>query len=265
VTLYVSPLGLTTGSIPYVDGLFQLDLDFINHKLHVVNSQGYKGELSLYGRPIADFYAELFNLLRNAGIEVSIYDRPNELDKAVPFPEDNEPREYDPAKMNLFWQALSRIEVVFTRFRSGFTGKVSPVHFFWGSFDLAVTRFSGRSAPLHPGGTPNMPDKIMQEAYSHEVSSCGFWPGSDAFPTPVFYSYCYPVPTDFGKHPVKPEEAFFSEEMGEFFLPYQVVQQSENPEEMLLKFLRTTYLAAAVAGKWDPTLECNLTYLEKEK
>jgi hypothetical protein len=153
---------------------------------------------------------------------------------------------------------------VFIKFRASFTGKCSPVHFFWGAFDMAVTRFSGRPAPLHPGGAPNIPKAVMQEAYSHEVSSCGFWPGNEQFPHAVFYSYCYPTPPDFSKQPVKPNEAFFSGEMGEFMLLYEVVQRSDNPEDILMQFLQTTYEAAANTGHWDRhVLECDFTRFEK--
>lgn len=262
VTLYVSPRGLTTGSIPYDGGIFQIDMDFVAHELVIISSDGQKETMKLYPRSVADFYKELFIKLGQMNIEATIYASPNEVDPAIPFASDEEHKSYDPVQMNLLWQALVRIEVVFTRFRSGFIGKTSPVHFFWGSFDLAVTRFSGREAPKHPGGAPNMPDDVMQEAYSHEVSSCGFWPGSEQSPSPMFYSYCYPTPADFGEQPVEPSEAFFSQELGEFILPYDAVQQAEDPEEKLLKYLRSTYKAAAVTGKWDSSLECNLTYLE---
>ena len=262
VTLYVSARGLTTGSIPYGNGIFQIDFDFIAHELIITSSEGKKETMNLYARPVADFYTEVFERLQQMNIEVKIYAKPNEVDPAIPFIKDTQQRIYDAEQMNILWQALVSIELVFTRFRSGFTGKCSPVHFFWGSFDLAVTRFSGREAPKHPGGAPNMPDIVMQEAYSHEVSSVGFWPGSEASPIPIFYAYCYPTPASFGEQPVEPAEAFFSQELGEFILPYAVVQQSENPEATLMNYLKSTYKAAAVTGNWDNSLECNLTYLE---
>jgi len=165
--------------------------------------------------------------------------------------------------MKSLWHAIVQIEKVFTRFRSRFIGKSSPVHFFWGAFDLAVTRFSGREAPKHPGGAPNMPDVIMQEAYSHEVSSCGFWPGNGQSPVPVFYSYCYPTPDEFSKQPVEPAEAFYSKELDEFILHYDAVQQADDPEAALIQFMTSTYNAAAKTGNWDKSLECDLTYLEK--
>ncbi len=262
VTLYVSPRGLTTGSIPYDRGIFQLDMDFIGHKLIIMASDGQKEMMELYPRTVAGFYKELFLKLQQMHIDVAIYARPNEVDPAIPFEQDEVHRHYDAVEMFNFWQALVKIEKVFTRFRSGFIGKSSPVHFFWGSFDLAVTRFSGREAPKHGGGAPNMPDRVMQEAYSHEVSSAGFWPGSEQSPAPVFYSYCYPTPADFGEQGVGPAQAFFNKEMGEFFLPYEAVRQADDPEATLLQFLRSTYAAAARTGNWDKTLECNLTYLE---
>lgn len=163
-----------------------------------------------------------------------------------------------------YWKALVHVYNVFIRFRAGFQGKCSPVHLFWGAFDLAVTRFSGRTAPLHPGGVPNMPVKVMQEAYSHEVSSCGFWPGSEAFPHAAFYSYCYPTPTAFSEQQVAPAEAFYSKEMGEFFLLYDVVRTAVNPEEILMEFLTTTYEAAANTGNWNrAALECDLSSFKK--
>ena len=265
VTLYVSARGLTTGSIPYDDGSFQIDMDFISHELKISASNGEIQKIGLYPRTVADFYKELFEKLKLMGIEVKIYAKPNEVDPAIPFAQDDQHKIYDAVQMNLYWRALVKINSVFMRFRAEFTGKCSPVHLFWGAFDLAVTRFSGREAPLHPGGAPNMSDKVMQEAYSHEVSSAGFWGGSPAFPHPAFYSYCYPTPDDFGKQTVEPPEAFYSNEMGEFFLLYENVQRSENPEQMLLQFLRSTYTAAAQTGNWDKKLCCDLTSFESNQ
>lgn len=263
VTLYVSSRGLTTGSIPYADGIFQLDLDFISHELIISSSDGQREVVSLYPRSVSSFYKELISKLDQMDIEVDIYASPNEVDPAIPFIEDEVHKSYDAVQMNLLWLALVKIEKVFTRFRATFTGKVSPVHFFWGAFDLAVTRFSGREAPVHQGGAPNMPDRVMQEAYSHEVSSCGFWPGSEQSSSPAFYSYCYPTPEEFGKQPVKPAEAFYSKEMGEFFLPYEAVQQAGDSEKALMQFLTSTYKAAAGTGNWDESLECNLSHFER--
>lgn len=262
VTLYVYPRGLTTGNIPYERGSFQIDFDFVDHRLIIIASNGSKESFALAGLSVAGFYCELLGKLQLMGIEVEIYAKPNELEIAIPFAEDEQHKTYDAVQMNLYWQALVRINAVFTRFRAEFIGKCSPVHLFWGAFDLAVTRFSGREAPLHPGGAPNMPVKVMQEAYSHEVSSAGFWGGSDAFPHPAFYSYCYPTPSDFGSQQVEPNEAFYSGEMGEYFLLYEVVQRSDNPEDTLLKFLRSTYNAAAKTANWDNKLICDLTGFE---
>lgn len=264
VTLYVTPQGLTTGSIPYSKGLFQLDFDFIHHQLLLSTSTGRLQTIPLYARTVASFYRELMGSLQAAGIDVVIYGRPNEVESAIPFSEDDIHQSYDAGKVYTFWQALVRVHAVFTRFRAGFTGKCSPVHFFWGGFDLAVTRFSGRTAPKHPGGAPNMPVQVMQEAYSHEVSSCGFWPGSEQFPQPVFYAYCYPTPDAFARQPIAPKEAFFSPEMGEFLLAYQVVQQSPSPESTLMQFLQSTYEAAANTGNWDrQALECDFSSYER--
>jgi hypothetical protein len=264
VTLYVSATGLSTGSMPYKDGVFQIDFDFIHHVLHITTSRGSVARVELYPRSVADFYRELFEKLESVEIDASIYASPNEIDPAIPFEKDETHCAYDRERMHDFYLALVKVHNVFTRFRAGFTGKCSPVHFFWGAFDLAVTRFSGRRAPVHPGGAPNIPAVIMQEAYSHEVSSCGFWPGNDQFPHPVFYSYCYPTPAEFASQPVKPAEAFYSAEMGEFLLLYEVVQRSDDPQEVLMQFLKSTYEAAANTGHWDrASLECDLSWLEK--
>ncbi len=266
VTLYVSATGLTTGSIPYNDGSFQIDFDFINHQLIISSSAGKREQFELKNQSVASFYETVFQKLKLMGIDVTIYPKPNELDHDTPFYEDKAHSTYNPQQINLFWQALVKIDNVFTRFRAGFKGKCSPVHFFWGAFDLAVTRFSGRPAPKHPGGAPNMPDDVMQEAYSHEVSSCGFWPGSEAFPNPAFYAYCYPTPDSFGSQLVKPAEAFYSKEMGEFFLLYDDVRKADDPEKYLLEFLQTTYDAAANTGNWDRhALECDFTGYEKRR
>lgn len=263
VSLYISSRGFTTGSIPYKRGIFQLEMDFIAHELIITCSEGNRESVKLYARSVANFYEELFQKLQQMDIEVEIHGKPNELEQAIPFSMDEQHRSYEAAEMNNLWQVLFRVDGVFNRFRAGFVGKNSPVHLFWGAFDLAVTRFSGRQAPKHPGGAPNMPDDIMQEAYSHEVSSCGFWPGSEQSPIPIFYAYCYPTPASFAYQPVEPEAAFYSQEMGEFILPYSAVQQSEDPARTLMEFLNSTYRAAAITGDWDPALECDLTYFEK--
>ncbi|MFY0255960.1 DUF5996 family protein [Chitinophaga sp. 30R24] len=265
VTLYVSPYGLSTGSMPYQHGIFQIDFDFIHHQLIIITSTGSQATLDLRPGTVADFYKELFECLATLEVDVAIYSVPSEMEAAIPFEEDTVHQSYDAQKMERFWQALVKVYNVFTRFRAGFTGKCSPVHFFWGAFDLAVTRFSGRDAPAHQGEAPNMPAKVMQEAYSKEECSCGFWPGSEHYPHAAFYAYCYPAPPDFAVQPVKPDGAFYSQEMGEFLLPYEVVQQADDPEEALLAFMQTTYEAAANTGHWDrKALECDLTRFETE-
>ena len=251
VTLYVSSRGLTTGSIPYEQGLFTLEFDFLDHQLFLTTSTDQQHAISLADGTIADFYRQLQTMLRTAGIAVDIHTRPNELDPATPFEEDHQDRSYQPNQAHAMWQAFVRIHNVFTQFRAGFIGKVSPVHLFWGAFDLAVTRFSGREAPPHPGGMPNIPLEVMREAYSHEVSSAGFWPGNPDFPEAAFYSYCYPTPELFKEQPVEPSAAYFHQDLGEFVLPYAAVQRADNPEATLMRFLQTTYAAAANTGEWD--------------
>lgn len=264
VTLYVSASGLTTGSVPYEDGLFQADFDFIRHKLLISTSAGKEDAIDLRSGSISDFYRQFVEKMNLLDIEVDIYATPNEVEPAIPFEKDTIYREYDAAQMNNLWLAWVNVHSVFTKFRARFIGKCSPVHFFWGGFDLAVTRFSGRKAPNHPGGAPNMPLSVMQEAYSHEVSSCGFWAGSESSPYPVFYSYCYPTPEAFGKMKVEPEEAFYSKEMGEFFLKYDDVIKAADSENYLTLFLQSTYEAAAETGKWNrDELEADLSGFEK--
>ncbi len=263
VSLYVSPRGLTTGSVPYEQGVFNLEFDCLQNQLTLTTSTGHQANLSLSDGTIADFYQRLLTLLQQAGIVVEIHPRPNEMEPAVPFNQDHQARSYNPDHAHTVWQALIRIHNVFTRFRADFIGKVSPVHLFWGAFDLAVTRFSEREAPLHPGGAPNIPLAVMQEAYSHEVSSAGFWPGNPDFPEAAFYSYCYPTPDAFKKQPVRPDDAYYHPELGEFILPYAAVQQTDDPDAMLMDFVRTTYAAAANTGNWDrDALECDLSYLK---
>lgn len=249
--LYISPVGFSTHGIPYEGGIFQIEFNFEQHHLTISNSNVGVATMDLRPMTTADFYAEIFAKMAELGIEVEIHGSPNELEVAIPFAENVVNKSYDPEAAHAIWQAMLKANNVFNRFRSEFIGKCSPVHLFWGAFDLAVTRFSGAPAPPHQGGAPNMPLDVMQEAYSHEVSSAGFWPGSSNFPVPAFYAYAYPTPSDFGKQPVKPAEAFYSEEMGEFFLKYEDVQKSDNPEEMLHDFLQTTYEAAAHTLNWD--------------
>lgn len=250
-TLYVSTRGFTTNPIPYKGRIFQIDLDFKAHKLFVECSNAGSVSMDLYPRTVADFYNELFEKLKELSIDVKIYARPNEIEPAIPFAENTINKSYDKDAAFAIWQSMLKTNEVFNQFRSDFVGKASPVHLFWGAFDLAVTRFSGKDAPLHPGGMPNMPLEVMQEAYSQEVSSAGFWPGSKDSPHPAFYAYSYPTAPEFGQQKVEPKEAFYSEDMGEFFLKYEDVQKSENPEDMLYAFLQSTYVAACKTLKWD--------------
>jgi Family of unknown function (DUF5996) len=251
VTLYVTPRGLTTSPIPYGEREFQIDFDFIDHALLIQTSDGETRRLALGPRSVAEFYDALMAALAEAGIHVRIYGRPNEVANPIPFREDRAHAAYDADYAQRFWRVLLQADRVFKQFRTRFGGKVSPVHFFWGSFDHAVTRFSGRTAPPHPGGIPNLPDAVTREAYSHEVSSAGFWPGGSGVDYPAFYSYAYPAPAGFATTPVRPEAAFFHKQLGEFILPYDAVRTSETPDAMLLEFLQTTYEAAANAAKWD--------------
>lgn len=251
VTLYVTPRGLTTGSIPHDARSFRLDFDFLAHELLLETSDGARRAVELVSRTTADFYAAVREALAALDVPVEIHPRPNEVDPAIPFAEDELHAAYDPDAANRFWRVLLQVDRVFTRFRARFRGKASPPHFFWGSFDHAVTRFSGRPAPPHPGGMPNVPLAVMQEAYSHELSSAGFWPGGAAFPEPIFYSYAYPTPEGFGAAAVRPAAARWSDELGEFVLPYEAVRTAPNPEQALLEFLESTYVAAADAAGWD--------------
>jgi hypothetical protein len=251
VTLYVTSRGLTTSPIPYGTKSFQIDFDFIDHQLPVRTSDGEVRSLALRPRSVADFYRELKALLDDLGIEVSIHRRPNELEDATPFDEDQAHASYDGDAARRWWRILVQAERVFTAFRARFLGKCSPVHFFWGAFDLAVTRFSGRRAPRHPGGVPHLPDWVVREAYSHEVCSAGFWPGGGAISYPAFYSYAYPEPAGYKESPVRPSGAFYSPELREFVLPYDAVRTAEAPDDVLLEFLQSTYEAAADLGGWD--------------
>ncbi len=250
-TLYITPNGYSTHGIPYQGQIFQIEFDFRQHKLLIQSSTSEVLTMDLAPRTVADFYQELFDKLASIGIMINIHASPNEMEPAIPFAQNTVNKSYDPEVANSLWQAMIKVNEVFHQFRSEFIGKVSPVHLFWGAFDLAVTRFSGQPAPLHPGGMPNMPLEVMQEAYSQEVSSAGFWPGSKDAPNPVFYAYCYPSDPAFGTQKVKPEQAFYSADMGEFFLKYEDVQQSDNPAQMLYDFLQTTYDAAVNTSRWD--------------
>ena len=251
--LYVSAHGYTTQSIPYLGKTFQIDFDFEQHKLFIQCSGEETLSINLEPMTVADFHNKLFDKLNQIGIDVEIHGSPNEMDPAIPFKKNTVNKSYDSITANSVWRAMLSANSVFNKFRSEFVGKCSPVHLFWGAFDLAVTRFSGESAPLHQGGMPNTPLGVMQEAYSQEVSSAGFWPGSRDSPMPVFYAYAYPSDVSFGEQAVLPKEAFYSPDMGEFFLKYEDVQQSGNPEETLLEFLQTTYEAAVNTANWDRT------------
>jgi hypothetical protein len=259
VTLYVSARGLTTSPIPDGARTFQIDFDFIDHLLSVRTSDGRMREIPLVPMSVAEFHAAVFRVLADVGIDVRINEMPSEIADAIPFREDRVHATYDRDYSNRFWRVLARSHEVFSHFRTGFLGKASPVHFFWGSFDLAVTRFSGRPAPRHPGGVPNLPDAVAQEAYSHEVSSAGFWPGGGAIDYPAYYSYAYPAPDGFAAAAVRPDAAFFSKELGEFILPYDAVRTAVDPRRALMDFLQSTYDAAADLGRWDrAALECAL-------
>jgi hypothetical protein len=251
VTLYVTSRGLTTSAIPHGERTFQIDFDFIRHELRISTCDDELRTIPLRSQTTTDFHATVKNALRELDLAVSIHGRPNEVDPAIPFAEDREHASYDAGAAHRFWRVLLQVDRVFQRFRARFIGKVSPSHFFWGSFDLAVTRFSGRTAPPHPGGFPNLPLDVMQEAYSHEVSSAGFWPGGQPMPYPIFYSYAYPTPEGFGEAVVRPATATWNTDLGEFVLPYDDVRTSDSPEETLLEFLETTYQAAAKLGGWD--------------
>ena len=252
VPLYVTSRGLTTSPIPYRDLTFQIDFDFIDHRLRIDLSDGRRDSLALTPRAVADFYAAVMGRLRALGIDVHISPMPVEVANPTRLDEDHTHAAYDPAQVNRFWHALVEIDQVFTAFRSRFIGKVSPVHFFWGSFDHAVTRFSGRRAPPPPSN-PMVPDRVNHEAYSHEVSSCGFWPGNGGFGEAAFYSYAYPQPDGFAEVPVQPSAAYYSQNLGEFVLPYEAVRQSADPSATLLEFLQSTYAAAANLARWDRT------------
>jgi uncharacterized protein DUF5996 len=258
VALYLTARGLTTSPIPYEGREFQIDFDFIDHVLWIRTSDGHFRQLVLKPMPVAQFYAELLAALAELGIAVRINTIPNEIADAIPFDRDRVHAAYDREYAGRFWRVLLGAHRVLALFRSGFLGKVSPVHFFWGSFDLAVTRFSGRPAPPHPGGVPHLPDSVAREAYSHEVSSAGFWPGGGGpIDYAAFYSYAYPAPEGFASAAVRPAAAFFSRELGEFILPYDAVRAAPDPEQTLMEFLQTTYEAAANLSRWDrATLEC---------
>jgi len=251
VTLYVTSRGLTTSPIPHGVCTFEIQFDFINHQLLVDKSDGARQTIELKPQSVADFYRTLVRTLEDLDLPVTINTMPNEIENPVPLDQDEEHHSYDPEYANRFWRVLVQSDRVFKEFRSRFCGKCSPVHFFWGSFDLAVTRFSGRPAPPHPGGVPHLPDAITREAYSQEVSSLGFWPGNAAMPTPVFYSYAYPEPPGFAGAKVQPPEVYYESKLREFILPYDAVRTDEKPDEVLLDFAQSAYDAASKLGRWD--------------
>jgi len=253
VTLYVTARGLTTSPIPDGQRQFQIDFDFIDHRLLLSVSDGERRSLPLVAMSVADFYRRVMGLLAEVGIDVTIHEWPNELPDPIRFGNDRAHAAYDAHYANRYWRVLVQADRVLKEFRARFTGKCSPVHLFWGSNDLAVTRFSGRPAPEHPGGVPYLPDAVTREAYSQEVSSAGFWPGGGAIDHAAFYAYAYPVPHGFSDYPVQPAAAYFHPELREFLLPYEVVRTSESPDATLLAFLQSTYEAAAETGDWDRT------------
>ena len=256
VTLRVSARGLTTGLIPHEAVGFEMEFDFIAGAMVIRVADGGERRIPLRAGPVADFYGVVLQALGELGVPTSIDGVPNELADAVPFAQDTRPRAYDPAAARAFWLALVQVDRVFSRFRTRFLGKSSPVHFFWGSFDLAVTRFSGRRAPLHPGGVPHLPDNVVREAYSHEVSSAGFWPGGGGI-EPSFYAYAYPPPPGFAAASIAPAAARFDPALGEFLLPYEAVRSAADPDSVLTAFLQSSYEAAADLAGWDrAALEC---------
>jgi hypothetical protein len=251
VTLYVTARGLTTSPIPHGLHAFEIDFDFIDHELHIKKSDGARRALKLQPQPVAAFYEAVMKALNTLELPVKIDMLPNEIENPIRFDEDKEHRSYDAEYANRFWRTLVQADRVFKDFRSRFCGKCSPVHFFWGSFDLAVTRFSGRPAPRHPGGIPHLPDQVTREAYSQEVSSLGFWPGSAAAPIPLFYSYAYPEPPGFSEAKVQPAAASYNAKMREFILPYDAVRTATSPDDVLLDFAQSTYDAASKLAQWD--------------
>jgi len=251
--LYVSPRGLTTSTMHYNGQLLQIDFNFIDHMLVIETTDQPPKTIALQPRTVADFYQNTMDALTSLGMPVKIWTTPVEVADRTPFEKDEKHASYDPEYAQKFWRILTQANRVFTKFSCRYSGKVSPIHFFWGAFDLAVTRFSGRMAPSHPGA-PNVARFVAVEAYSHEVSSCGFWPGGGPIDEPVFYAYTYPEPDGFSQCPTQPAEAFYHKELGEYLLPYDVVRTAESPDDILLSFLESTYEAAATCGNWDRRL-----------
>lgn len=257
VTLYVTARGLTTSPIYVGPRVLQIDFDFVDHALRIqtggtcFRTSHREKVILLAPKSVAAFYREVMDALRELDIALEINTSPNEVDPAIPFEKNETDAAYDPEYANRFWHVLVQCDRVFKEFRAEFCGKCSPVHFFWGSFDLAVTRFSGRPAPPHPGGIPHLPDAVTREAYSHEVSSLGFWPGNEAMPEPIFYSYAYPEPHGFSATTVRPSSAKYQPQLKEFVLSYAEMRKAESPDAALLDFARTTYDAASTLGHWD--------------
>jgi hypothetical protein len=250
-TLYVTARGLTTSAMPHQGRLLQIDFDFVDHQLILRTSDGGVEQFALAPRPVADFYAEVMGRLRALGVELHIWTMPVEIAGAVPFEADRDHASYDGAAVNRFWRQLFQADRVLQIFRARFLGKCSPVHFFWGSFDLAVTRFSGRTAPRLTSHSPNLGDWVMQEAYSHEVSSLGFWPGNGGFGYPAFYAYAYPEPEGFADAPLQPAGAAYNRDLSQFILSYEAVRTAPSPDEALLAFAQSTYEACADRAGWD--------------
>jgi hypothetical protein len=248
-TFYVTPRGLTTGSIPDGTRTFSAEFDFHDHHLQIDSDSGARAVVALEPVTVAGFYEQVMAALRELDVRVRINPSPNEVDPAIPFAEDRQHHSYDAEAVHLFWRQLVQVNRVIQQFRGRFLGKVSPVHLFWGAMDLACTRFSGRRAPKHPGGAPNCADWVMVEGYSHELSSCGFWPGGGQ--EGAFYAYAYPEPAGFQQHPVTPAGAFYSHEFGQYLLPYEAVRTAADPDATLLEFLQSTYEAAAINANWD--------------
>lgn len=251
ITLHLAPSGLSTLEMPYKGNSFQIDFDFIDHKLKILTSKGEKRDFDLNGISVADFYHNIFDALKDLNIDLKINTMPVEMEDPIPFEKDTRNATYEKKQIADLHQAMVKMQAVLTRMRCDFKGKCSPVHFFWGSFDLAVSRFSGRKAPPHPGGVPNLPDWVAQEAYSHEVASFGFWPGSEALPEAAFYAYLYPEPKDYKNAEVNPQGAYYHDTLREFILPYKVVQKATRPKDTLLQFLDSTYMAGATLAGWN--------------
>src|SRR4051812_32786450 len=251
VTLYLTARGLTTSPIPYGRRVFEIRFDFIDQTLRILTADGDTKEIPLQPKSVAAFYREIMGAMTELGLPVRINTIPNELPDGIAFEKDETHRFYDAVQANRFWRVMVQTDRVFKEFRARFCGKASPVHFFWGSFDLAVTRFSGRAAPQHPGGIPHLPDAVTREAYSQEVSSLGFWPGNDAMPEAIFYSYAYPEPQGFSGAKITPAAAGYNPQLKEFVVSYEAIRSAPDPDEALLQFAQSSYDAASTLGSWD--------------